>query len=189
MVAGDGECSVSRYTGKANKEVARNKVLTEHIQQGRELQVIAGEVGYSRRQLSRIKREVMAEIVTNTELTQAELKAKHRQRCQELIAEVERHRKGDEPLSLKCIAELRALLELEWKYDEAIKSIGVNVNADIDPAKLVGYRRFVLETSGLDGDGLEKVYEFARSLTRPEPVSYLPPKNAPLWLEGETCGS
>jgi hypothetical protein len=47
------------------------------------------------------------------------------------------------------------------------KSISAKVNADVDPTALVGYRRFVAETRGLDAEQIEAVYKFARSLARP----------------------
>lgn len=51
--------------------------------------------------------------------------------------------------------------------DAPTKSISAKVNADVDPDALVGYRRFVAETRGLDATQIEAVYKFARSLVRP----------------------
>lgn len=51
--------------------------------------------------------------------------------------------------------------------DAPTKSISAKVNADVDPDALVGYRRFVAETRGLDTEQIEAVYKFARSLARP----------------------
>lgn len=63
------------------------------------------------------------------------------------------------------------------------RSITARIDADVDPAQLVGYRRFVYETRGLDQLGLEEVYLFARGMERPETVEHLPPESSELWEE------
>lgn len=177
-----------RYKGKNSRDVAKNKVVTEHIEQGRELGKIADEVGYSLRQLSRFKKEHMTAIVKNTELTQLEIRAKHRQRIQLLTDEVERHRKANEPLPLDCIAEMRALLALEMKYDEPTKSISAHVSNNPEHSR--EYLLFKKHTADLDAEQLEEVYKFASSLVRKPVVtvrdaSWYPAPMRPLLEEGE----
>jgi hypothetical protein len=65
----------------------------------------------------------------------------------------------------------------------ATKTITANINADVDPEQLVGYRRFVYETRGLDRDSIESVYQFARHLSRPATVEHAPPSDSELWNE------
>lgn len=154
---------MSRASRKAKRETALNKVLTEHVQQGRELQEIAGETGYSRRQLSRMKAEHMTEIIKTTELTQAELKAKHRQRIQNLTDEVERHRKAGEALPLACIAEMRALLALEMKYDEPVLSIAAHVSGPQLDALYLDIREVLLDA---DEETRQEVLDHARELVK-----------------------
>jgi len=63
------------------------------------------------------------------------------------------------------------------------RSVSVKVDAAAGE-KLVGYRRFVRETAGLDAEGLEKVYAFARTLNVPSPpTKFLPPDDCELWQE------
>ena len=64
------------------------------------------------------------------------------------------------------------------------KSIQARIDADVDPEQLIGYRRFVHETRGLDQDAIESVYQFARQLSRPDVVEHAPPQESELWEEG-----
>jgi hypothetical protein len=63
------------------------------------------------------------------------------------------------------------------------KSISAKINADVDPAQLVGYRKFVTETAGLTLEQIESVYKFARSLARPKSITVGPPATSELWDE------
>ena len=65
--------------------------------------------------------------------------------------------------------------------DAPTKSISAKVNADVDPDALVGYRRFVAETRGLDTEQIEAVYKFARSLARPTITITDVPETSELW--------
>jgi len=66
--------------------------------------------------------------------------------------------------------------------DAPTKSIGVKVDASIDPATLVGYRKFVHVTSNMDAGTLEKVYEYAARLNTPPAMRVIgPPSNSELW--------
>jgi len=64
------------------------------------------------------------------------------------------------------------------------KSVQARIDADVDPEQLVGYRRFVYETRGLDQDAIESVYQFARELSRPDVIDHAPPRESELWEEG-----
>jgi hypothetical protein len=62
------------------------------------------------------------------------------------------------------------------------KSLSVSVDASGDPAKLIGYRKFVYETRFLDGDSLEQVFAFCRTLNTPPPARvFNPPTTSELW--------
>lgn len=65
----------------------------------------------------------------------------------------------------------------------ATKTITANINTDVDPEQLVGYRRFVYETSGLTTEQVESVYQFARKMLRPATVEHTPPASSELWDE------
>jgi hypothetical protein len=64
------------------------------------------------------------------------------------------------------------------------KSISAKINADVDPATLVGYRKFVSVTCRMDSATLEKVYEFAAKLNTLPPARQIgPPATSELWEE------
>jgi hypothetical protein len=65
------------------------------------------------------------------------------------------------------------------------RSIQARIEAEVDPDQLVGYRRFVYETRGLDQGVIERVYEFARSLVRPDVIDHMPPSESELWKDEE----
>ncbi len=64
------------------------------------------------------------------------------------------------------------------------KSISARIDADVDPEQLIGYRRFVAETRGLDQGAIESVYQYARRLSRPDVIDHAPPRESELWEEG-----
>ena len=58
------------------------------------------------------------------------------------------------------------------------KSISARVDMNVDPDTLVGYRRFVAETRGLNAEQIESVHLFARSLVRPTITATEPPEKS-----------
>jgi hypothetical protein len=68
--------------------------------------------------------------------------------------------------------------------DAPTKSVTAKINADIDPASLIGYRKFVSVTCNMEPKTLEKVYVYAIKLNTP-PVQILigPPPTSELWEE------
>jgi hypothetical protein len=60
------------------------------------------------------------------------------------------------------------------------KSISAKVDATANQGQ---YTEFIQATVGLDGAGMGKVLDFARSLPRPATIKAEPPDNSPLWNE------
>jgi hypothetical protein len=63
------------------------------------------------------------------------------------------------------------------------KTISATVNADVDPATLPEYRRWLFETRYMSKDGHEKVYAYIRAerLNVREAVAVEVPTSSPLW--------
>ena len=68
--------------------------------------------------------------------------------------------------------------------DAPAKSVSATFDATVDPATLVGYRRFRVVTSNMDPATLERVYRFAEKMNAaPEPRVISPPATSELWDE------
>ena len=66
--------------------------------------------------------------------------------------------------------------------DAPAKSVSATIDATVDPATLVGYRKFRVVTSNMDPATLEQVYRFAEKLNAaPAPRTILPPLRSELW--------
>lgn len=113
------------------------------------------------------------------------------------LSDLDRIRQGQLELLQKMREELEfAMLRPDRKYDLLLgvldreiallgtkaptKSFNVSANVDVDPATLVGYRRFVQETKSLGPEQVEQVYQLARRLTSEQvrrPIeAYFPPE-------------
>ena len=78
--------------------------------------------------------------------------------------------------AIKLLLETHDRLSRLLGLDAPNKTISAKIDATVDPEKLQGYRKFVVETQLLSREQLEAVYQYARSL-RPAP--------APISLKGE----
>jgi hypothetical protein len=91
-----------------------------------------------------------------------------------------------EELGLKD--QVGLLLQVHDRYarllglDAPTKSVSATFNGDVDPATLIGYRKFVSVTSNMDQATLSRVYEFAAKLNgAPAPRVINPPATSELW--------
>jgi hypothetical protein len=71
--------------------------------------------------------------------------------------------------------------------DAPTKSVSATFNGDVDPATLIGYRKFVSVTNNMDQATLSRVYEFAAKLNgAPAPPVIGPPASSELWEDKES---
>ncbi len=80
------------------------------------------------------------------------------------------------------------LLQVHDRYsrllglDAPTKSVSATFNGDVDPATLIGYRKFVSVTSNMGRETLDRVYQFAAKLNgAPAPRVINPPATSELW--------
>ena len=91
-----------------------------------------------------------------------------------------------EELGLKD--QVGLLLQVHDRYsrllglDAPTKSVSATFNGDVDPATLIGYRKFVSVTSNMGRETLDRVYQFAAKLNgAPAPRVINPPATSELW--------
>jgi hypothetical protein len=116
-------------------------------------------------------------------------RAKAYDRLQGFLDELETAKKSGQLDLRASISDSLAVMDRLSRLlgtDAPTKSISAKVNADVDPDQLVGYRRFVAETRGLDREQIEAVYKFARSLARPTVTVTNVPETSELWEDKES---
>ena len=163
---------MSRASRKAKRDVAMNIVVTEHIKKGQTLERVLPLTGYKNTEtLSRIKKEVMQQVRNET---QTEMQIYREDQLSRIAAkwdEIE----NDQTMTgaEKHLAWSRWMkLEMDLRGTAApTRSENLNINADVDPAKLVGYRKFLYHTRHLsEADVYRLVYPYCDSL----PASHTP---------------
>ena len=149
---------------KARAEARRKEMLTL-VAKGKPDKQIAVELGVTektvRNNLVIARKDPLTITEDNRQATLDELK--------ELKAEVKSHRKGDKPLPLAAVDRLIKIAEVVMRLEGTAaptKSITATINAEVDPAKLVGYRKFLYHTRHLSEEDVNRlVFPFCDSLT------------------------
>jgi hypothetical protein len=174
---------VSRSSRIAKHEAAKNAIAKEHFREGRELKDVAKDLGYSPRQMVRIKKEVGA-IMQNETRTEMQL---YRDDQLARVAEKWNEIVCDQTMSgaEKHLAWSRWMkLEMDLRGTAApSRSVATNVNVD---AEAIGpYRKFVQAVSGLDEQQIEQLFLMAREMPRRPFAMVEPPKTSPLWIKNQ----
>jgi hypothetical protein len=156
---------MSRASRKAKRDVAKNIVVTEHIKKGQPLEKVLPLTGYKNTEtLSRIKKEVMTAIHTETRTEMQQYRDDQLARITEKWEEIE----NDQSMSgaEKHLAWSRWMkLEMDLRGTAApTKSISAHV--DVNPEHSQEYLLFREACAGLTDDQLHEVYAVAKALTR-----------------------
>jgi DNA-binding CsgD family transcriptional regulator len=159
--------------GRKARAAARRVEMQKLAAMGRTDKQIADEVGVAaqtvRHNLVRARKETFNVTDENRQATLDEL--------MELKAEVKSHRKGDKPLPLAAVDRLIKIAEVVMRLEGTAaptKSITAHVDADIDPEKLVGYRKFLYHTRHLSQADVNRlVFPFCDSLPPTETPAHL----------------
>lgn len=161
---------------KAESRRKAEEAITMEIQ-GKSRREVADALHVTQNAVSKLKTRYLAE--RQTEMLEEDLGE-----LESLRDEVVSRRRAGKPLTLGCVDRLIKLLELRVRLRGTAaptKSVHAHVSADVDPAKLVGYRKFVYETRGLTLSQVDEVYAFARTLVRVVETPKGPPASSPLW--------
>jgi DNA-binding CsgD family transcriptional regulator len=162
--------------GRKARAAARRVEMQKLAAKGHTDKQIAVEVGVAektvRNNLTIARKDPLTITEDNRQATLDELL--------ELKKEVKSHRKGDKPLPLAAVDRLIKIAEVVMRLEGTAaptKSITAHVDADIDPAKLVGYRKFLYHTRHLsEADVNRLVFPFCDSLPPTEtPAQLLEP--------------
>jgi hypothetical protein len=158
----------------------------------REIEAILREDGFRNGiDHASVARDLARERARFNEMAQAST-AEHRQRVLEKLTQMEdfvRARGGDDP---NYIGDLLGIL------DRASKLMGLNlernqvnvaVGIEQDPAKMVGYRKFVYETRWIPESAFDAIWALCRELSQPPTAETTaaigPPADSPLWRDDE----
>jgi hypothetical protein len=157
--------SMSRASRKAKRDVAKNIVVTEHIKKGQPLEKVLPLTGYKNTEtLSRIKKEVMTAMQTETKTEMQLYREDQLTRIQEKWNEIE----SDDTMTgaEKHLAWSRWMkLEMDLRGTAApTKSIHASISAN--PEHSTEYLLFREACAGLNNDQLHEVYAMAKALPR-----------------------
>ena len=159
-------------TSKAKQEANLQMIVREHVVGGKTQGEVAKQLGVTRQTVNEnLMKSGMVEDITS--VARAELVAE----LNELKEEVKLHRRGADPLPLAAVDRLIKIAEVLAKVQLPTRSESVHVNVEADPAKLVGYRKFLYHTRHLSEEDVNRlVYPYCDSL---------PPTHEPNVLLGE----
>jgi len=163
---------------KARQLIHRERalmVVARAMAENRPLKELEPELGLSYKTILRYRDVLMNRMRESNETTIEEYR-------QEQLADLAELKEKLESPTIKDDRKVELALSI---IDREIRLLGTaapskaivgHVPADIDPEKLVGYRRFVFETRFMDAVTLEKVFEFCRTLNiAPAPRVIHPP--------------
>jgi hypothetical protein len=157
---------------KAKQEANLQVIVREHVLGGKTQGEVAKQLGVTRQTVNEnLMGSGMTQHITEVARQEAidELK--------QLKGEVLSHRKGDKPLPLAAVDRLIKIAEVVMRLEGTAaptKNITATINADVDPAKLVGYRKFLYHTRHLSEEDVnEKVFPFCDSLPPSETPQHL----------------
>ena len=175
-------------TSKATRAEREGRVIAK-LGENKSQTTIAKEIGVSRSTVWRHLQKMTLLMSENNASQFAELRKTQVGALADMAAEVHRGKVAPDVANawgglMKQIASILGL-------NAPTRTISAKIDANVDPEKLVGYRKFVYETRGLDQAQIDQVYAFARSLVRVRETPPGPPASSPLWndaplLEGET---
>jgi hypothetical protein len=169
-------------TSKAARAERQAKAL-ELMSEGKNQTEIAAELGISRMTFWRDLQAIEARYVEGSADDVKEFKAAQYKALMQIESATA---EGTIPPDVaNALTRIRSEVAKLLGLNAPERKVTAHFNGDVDPETLKGYRRFVLETRGLDQEGLQQVYAFARSLARPVAEPAGPPATSPLWLEGK----
>jgi hypothetical protein len=156
--------------GRKVRAAARRTTMTVMAAQGKTDEQIGKELGVEAKTVRNNLVIARKEGLSVTEQDREEL-------VDELLrikADVEAHRKSDGKMPLQGVDRLIKIAEVIARIKLPARSENVNINADVDAEKLVGYRKFLFHTRHLTEVDINRlVYPFCDSLSPSETPQHL----------------
>jgi hypothetical protein len=177
---------VTRFSQRQNKQrldaERRRTVVVKLLTDGIPQANIAQALGVSRMTISRDKALLMQQS-RDANRSQFEVwRDEHIEELEQLRGQLE----DKKILPARKIELMLAIIQADSRIKGTAapeRSITATVNADVDPATLPEYRRWLFETRYMSKDGHEKVYAYIRAerLNVREAVAVEVPTSSPLW--------
>lgn len=185
-----------RLTSKRKLEIAQRRARVAELacegKSVRDCEQILRAEGFQRCDHATVAKDLVVERERLNRMAQAST-AEHRQRVLEKLTQMEdfvRARGGNDP---NYIGDLLGILDRVSKLmglNLERNQVNVAVGIEQDPAKMVGYRKFVHETRWIPESAFEAIWALCRKLAKPPTAQTTaaigPPADSELWHDDES---